>query len=154
MAGLLPATLCGCHRSLLGRARAMSNTRIFHVLSVAAMAFLLPPAHGSAAEETPAVGSKTDRGRTFLLREPVEMYWNDWSGVRVSDDGAGQVDVYIAGEGKTVVFDGVVSLNCESETEYYWRIAGDSGQALSEEEVDAKVPPRVIVNARAIFCKG
>ncbi len=54
-------------------------------------------------------GGLYEDGSVFLYREPVEIYWNDWTGIKLLGDKA-----YISGQGKTVQFDGVVSLNCQS----------------------------------------
>lgn len=94
----------------------------------------------------------------LLYREPVEIYWNDWTGhPLVSIDELPtkeQVDVVIYGTGKTVSFNGVVSMNCNEGGGHYWLTASQwNGQELlSKAEIAKVVPEKVIKAVREVVC--
>jgi hypothetical protein len=91
------------------------------------------------------IGDIDADGRTTLLYEQLEgVYGNAWSGMRVSGDGYGQTDVHIRGEGKTAMFDGILSINCEDPAGSYW--------LTNDEATNNTVPLHAIVNARRFFC--
>lgn len=108
------------------------------------------------ADNTPKVGSATNGG-IFLYREPVEMYWNDWFSYPLMDrrnlPSNDQVESLIKGEGKTAVFYGVLSINCNNG-KYFWKgIPSDAGDALNKSNINNVVPDQVINNAITLFCK-
>jgi hypothetical protein len=91
------------------------------------------------------IGDKDAEGRIQLLYEPVEgVYGNFWSGMRVSGNGKNQTDIHVRGEGKTAMFEGILSLNCESKSGHLW--------LTSERDANETVPTEVIANARRFFC--
>jgi hypothetical protein len=90
----------------------------------------------------------------LIYEEKVEIYFNLWSGIRVNDASADQATVYIKGEGKTVDFDGVMSINCEAMSGYSW-ITGAfwSGETPATEALyQENIPSEVISGARELFC--
>ena len=109
-----------------------------------------------SADNTPKVGSAKNGG-IFLYRESVEIYWNDWVSYPLmdrrnlpSDD---QVELLIKGEGKTALFYGVLSINCNNG-KYYWEgIPSNNGDALNESNINTIVPSQAIDNAIKLFCK-
>ncbi len=103
----------------------------------------------SAHAASPQQGERSIDGMVFLYREPVEIYWNDWKGKKLSGSQA-----YISGEGKTANFEGIVSLNCDSGSGYSWITASNSRQHLgmSETEVSRVVPIQAISAAFTEFC--
>lgn len=131
------------------RPNAMYRLRSF--LIVAALLVALPK-YVAGQAQTPTTGSKTDEARVFLYRSPIEIYWDDWSGVAVSSRKASQVDVYIRGEGKTVDFDGVVSINCDSGSGFFWKTASNFGEPLDERGINESVPLIAVAHAKEIFC--
>jgi hypothetical protein len=100
------------------------------------------------------VGAKAGGG-TYLFREPVEMYWNDWFGFPImtpSSAGTRQVRLTVVGEGKSADFVGQLSINC-SNGKFFWEIAAQFGTALpSEKAINDFVPGQVVSNARRLFC--
>ena len=106
----------------------------------------------AAAAAAPSPGHLDKQGRYFLFREPVEMYWNDWTGMPLNRGTAGQIDVHILGEGKSQEFDGVVSLNCTTGSGFFWKEASVWGKSASESDIAGAVPLVVISNARNLFC--
>jgi len=89
-------------------------TEIVNIAASAVLAFSgIQSAHAS-----PEIGSINEDGRIFLFREPVEIYWNDWTGVALNKVRYGQADVYVKSEAKTGSFDGVLGINCESRSGY------------------------------------
>jgi hypothetical protein len=105
-----------------------------------------------AAATAPKLRQKDSDGRLHLFREKVEIYWNDWSGVRVSGRKGGQVDVHVRAEGKTEDSDGTLSINCQSGSGYSWRTAASFGKPLSEGDINRAVPIQVVANAKKLFC--
>lgn len=96
----------------------------------------------------------TPDGRAFLHREFIDRrFFNDWSGIKVSGNHSSQVFVHVSGEGKTVGFHGILSINCNSGSGYYWETAANYKRALTEADLNEIVPLSVIANAKHIFCK-
>ena len=123
-------------------------------LTLAAVALSLATTSSCAAQ--PQLGANVEGG-SFLYRQKVEMYWNDWIAYPLMDKAtlptAGQARATVIGEGKTVSFIGNVSINCENG-QYYWESAGSDSEFLTaEEQVDSIVPEPVISNAVKLFCK-
>lgn len=110
-------------------------------------------ATGVAAQE-PKLGDKNFDGRTFIFYQPVEIYGNNWSGIRVNDPASDQANVYIKGEGKTVDFDGVMSINCDSASGYFWLTGSFWGgeTPATEQLYNENIPTEVIAGARQLFC--
>lgn len=103
-------------------------------------------------DQAPTLGSAFE-GRKFLYREMIEsVYWNDWSGSIVSNQETGQVDIYISGKGKTSNFSGVLSINCESKSGYYWKTASNFSKPLSAADIKEQVPIEIISRAKKLFC--
>ncbi len=100
------------------------------------------------------VGAKAEGG-TYLLREPVEMYWNDWFGFPIMTASAAatrQARVIVVGEGKTAGFMGQLSINC-GNGKFFWEGATQFGDALpTEKAIQDLVPTQVVGNARRFFC--
>lgn len=94
-------------------------------------------------------------GGVFLYEEPVEIYWNDWWAhplkSRADVKEYGQAEPTITGEGKTVDFVGLLSINCENG-KHTWRGTQNFDRTLGEQETDEIVPPQVIKNAHKLFC--
>lgn len=97
----------------------------------------------------PKVGTAINGG-VFLHREPVEMYWDDWVAYPMMDrkdlPSDGQVILAINGEGKSVNFNGILSINCE-DGQNYW-------EAANADTPDEHIPVAVKNNAVSLFCKG
>jgi hypothetical protein len=123
------------------------NTWLVAAACVAAMA----PAAMAADYK---VGAKAEGG-TYLFREPVEMYWNDWFGFPIMTASAAatrQSRVIVVGEGKTAGFVGQLSINC-GNGKFYWEGATQFGTALpTERAIQDLVPTQVVGNARRFFC--
>ena len=121
------------------------NTWLVAAACVAAMA----PA---AAEYK--IGAKAEGG-TYLFREPVEMYWNDWFGFPIMTASAAatrQARVIVVGEGKTAGFVGQLSINC-GNGKFFWEGATQFGNALpTERAIQDLVPTQVVGNARRFLC--
>ena len=116
------------------------------------LAALLLPQVTTSVVAAPKVGSKANDVQYFLYRQFVEGYWNDWLGVPVSDKETGQIDLYILGEGKTTSFDGVLSINCESASGYFWKTGSFWDKPAVEYDYNNNMPLEVISNARKLFC--
>jgi hypothetical protein len=103
----------------------------------------------------PQVGDRVEGG-VFLYREAVERYWNDWVGFPLMTDTASatrQARLTIVGEGKTALFIGNLSINCESGKSF-WESAGSHSEFLSSEEDARKlVPAPALRNAVRLFCE-
>lgn len=104
----------------------------------------------------PKVGTIINGG-IFLHREPVEMYWDDWISYPLMDrqrlPSSDQVELLIKGEGKTVVFYGVLSINCNN-SKYFWEgIPSNAGDVLDDSNINSIVPHQVINSAITLFCK-
>ena len=92
--------------------------------------------------------------RVLLLKQELEGgYSDDWSGGLVSSGQGDQVEVHIQREGKSGDFDGILSINCTSQSGYYWKTASDYSHALSEAELAETVPIEVISKAKSTFCR-
>lgn len=119
-----------------------------HLLNTALLACALIGGSGRAnAQAVRLTSARTPREvGQHLYREKVEIYWNDWRGVRTSDGSLGSADVYVEGSGKTAQFDGVVSFNCQNG-KHYWKVA-------SQTEPDIYVPRGAIDAARRAFCRN
>lgn len=100
------------------------------------------------------VGERGDAGSIFLHVEPIEgVYVNNWWGTAVGSADDGDVKVYISGEGKTVDFDGILSLNCESADGHFWKTASNFETPVKQNEMGEILPKKVLQNARKFFCK-
>jgi len=127
--------------------------KLMHMAVVALILSSLPGA-GYAAQ--PKVGASVDGG-TFLYREPVQIYWNDWTAFPLMAKGSlptsGQARATVIGKGKTVRFIGNLSINCENG-KHYWESAGrGSGFLTSEQQAEEIVPQVVVRTAVKLFCK-
>ena len=102
----------------------------------------------------PQVGMVTSDGHVFLYREPFEQFWNDWTGMRVNNPESKGADVYIQGEGKTVNFNGVLSLNCPQGWGHFWLSGAFWGgqQPATREFLNENIPQEVVTQARRFFC--
>lgn len=101
------------------------------------------------------VGS-TYRGGVFLLEEPVEgIYYNEWWAHPISSDEEiskfNQAEMTIRGEGKTIDFAGVLSMNC-TNGRYLWMGTHNFIDPISEEKTKRLVPLQVTRNAYRLFC--
>ena len=122
--------------------------------TIFAMIFLAFPIATPAAQ--PKVGASIEGG-IFLYGEAVEIYWNYWIGFPVMTKSAAethQARVTVVGEGKTAMFIGNLSINCENG-KHFWQSAGrDSSTFLSnEKQADEIVPRPVVKNAIRLLCK-
>ena len=97
----------------------------------------------------PKVGTAINGG-VFLHREPVEMYWDDWVAYPMMDrkdlPSDGQAVLAITGEGKSVNFNGILSINCVNGQNYW--------EAANADAPDEHIPVAVKNNAVSLFCKG
>lgn len=96
-------------------------------------------------------GDRYENGEVFLYREPVEIYRNDWTGIRVSKD-----RVRISGQGKTVDFKGFLSLNCRGASGYSWITASNKlgqGNITTDAQISKIVPAQVTLAASEEFCQ-
>lgn len=124
------------------------NTRL--IVALGAICCLIAATPANAWK----VGERGDAGSVFLHDQPLEgVYGNNWWGTAVSSADTGQINVYIHGEGKTVEFDGIVSLNCESASGYYWKTASNFETPVKKAEMREILPKKVLQNARKLFCK-
>ena len=123
------------------------------------LSVMLSVSYSSAKNDswsTPKLGEPTNGG-VYLYREPIEMYWNDWTAYPLMDrkslPSTDQVEALIKAEGKTAGFFGVLSINCNSN-KYFWDgTPSNFGDALNETTVKDVVPQQVITNAITLFCK-
>jgi len=100
------------------------------------------------------VGERGEAGSVFLYDQPIEgVYQNNWWGTAVSSGETGQINVYIHGEGKTVDFDGILSLNCENSSGYFWKTASNFETPVMKKDVIEILPNIILQNARKLFCK-
>ena len=91
--------------------------------------------------------------RVELLRVDLGgVYWDKWTGLPVVDKVRGKVDVHIKGEGKTAVFEGIVTIFCTNGGGFDWKTATFWGDPATEGDLKAKVPKKVIERAREKFC--
>lgn len=98
------------------------------------------------------VGEPGDDGSIFLHDQPVEgIYGNTWWGKTVNSGAARHIDVQILGEGKTVDFEGTLSLNCANAAGTEWKT--DVNFSASPAEIYDLVPGQVLRNAHMIFCR-
>lgn len=96
------------------------------------------------------------KGGVFLYEEKIEgSYWNEWWGhpLKSKDDviNLGQAEITIRGEGKTVDFVGMLSINC-SNGKYFWAGTQNFIDPITEIEAEEIVPKQVITNAIRLFC--
>ncbi len=100
------------------------------------------------------VGERGEANSVFLYDEPIEgVYQNNWWGTAVSSGETGQINVYIQGEGKTVDFDGILSLNCENPSGYFWKTASNFETPVKKKKIMEILPHTVLQNARTLFCR-
>ncbi len=86
----------------------------------------------------------------FLYEDPIEgVYSNFWTGYLMRMEPSPHLT--IRGEGKTVEFSGVITLNCENGR-YYWDNGSDFGTPIPEDEIDNYVPQPVHRALHRIFC--
>lgn len=102
-------------------------------------------------------GESTRGDGVFLYEEKVEIYWNEWWAHPLQSHETmkkyGQAELTITGEGKTVDFSGVISMNCNNG-KYYWKTATNFQTALSgEKDLMAVVPDQVHKNVYKLFCR-
>jgi len=100
------------------------------------------------------VGERGEANSVFLYDEPIEgVYGNNWWGTAISSGETGQINVYIHGEGKTVDFDGILSVNCESPSGFFWKTASNFGTPVKKTDMIEIIPNTVLENARKLFCR-
>ena len=118
-------------------------------VSFAVGLMLLLSATAAIGGSSPKTGTPVAEGGLFLYREPIEIYWNDWRGVLVTRPFTNQAEVAIIGEGKTVDFASILSINCVNGKNF-WRT-----EALDFEDKIQKpvIPKPVIQNAVKLFCR-
>jgi hypothetical protein len=98
------------------------------------------------------VGDRDPGGGLFLHYEQVEQFGNTWRGVRVNNNPV-EPELYIHGEGKTVSFDGVVFLECDTDLDPIWKTASVwDAQPADLVMIAETVPAEVMDNARRVFC--
>lgn len=86
----------------------------------------------------------------FLYEDPVEgVYSNFWTAYLMRMDPSPHLTV--RGEGKTVEFSGVITLNCENGR-YLWETGSDFGTPIAKAEIDDYVPQPVHRAMYRIFC--
>ena len=93
----------------------------------------------------------------FLFEEKVEIYWNDWWAHPLRNkkeiERLGQAELTIRGEGKTVDFVGVLSMNCDNG-KYFWRGVENFYTVIrNDKEIAEVVPTPVIKNVYKLFCR-
>jgi len=102
------------------------------------------------------IGESYNNGQ-FLYEEKVELYWNDWWGHPLSSrkeiEKYHQAEITIRGEGKTVDFSGVLSMNCMNGKHYWVTASNFSSQIASDEEIERLVPKEVISNVYKLYCR-
>jgi hypothetical protein len=84
---------------------------------------------------------------------------NRWSNSETPGAGFGSTiirvepELYIHGEGKTVSFDGVVFLECDTDLDPIWKTASVwDAQPADLVMIAETVPAEVMDNARTVFC--
>jgi hypothetical protein len=91
--------------------------------------------------------------RPILYKQELEgVYFNSWTGMKVSGSPGNQVDVHVLGEGKSVDFNGILSINCSSGSGYFWKTASNFHESLSEVQITEIVPIEVVAKSNATFC--
>ena len=112
------------------------------------LVFVVCLTNGTNAQEYKK-GQKFDDGMIFLYNEPVEIYGNLWTGKPLHEN-----KVYISGQGKTAIFDGILQLNCESSSGYSWITASTGYDSINtkESELNRIVPIQAISGAFEEFC--
>ncbi len=102
------------------------------------------------------IGSSHNNGQ-FLYEEKVELYWNDWSGHPLTSwkeiEKYHQAEITIRGEGKTVDFSGILSMNCKNGRHYWVTASNFGGQISSVDKIEKLVPEQVIKNVYKLYCK-
>lgn len=105
---------------------------------------------GTKIEQKNRANRSTYQDGTFLYEDKLEgVYSNFWTAYLLRHTPSPELT--IRGEGKTIEFSGVISLNCESGG-YYWETSSDFQNPLSESETKKVVPIQAIRAARRIFC--
>ncbi len=105
-----------------------------------------------------SLGETGTDGRTFLYNEPVEDdYGNAWWGALAPSYAAGQIDLNVTGEGKTVDFSGLVMIYCRTADghnmgDWVWRSASNFGDVVAVDKVYKIVNQAVLANAGRLFC--
>jgi hypothetical protein len=103
----------------------------------------------SNTSKEPKVGSPIDGG-TFLYRDHIEGYWNDWIGYPMTEKNNlpsnNQVEIAVKGEGKNIDFRGILSINCENGQNYWL--------AANADEPEENIPTQVTNNTVSIFCNN
>lgn len=102
-------------------------------------------------------GESTRDDGIFLYEEKVEIYWNDWWAhplqSRKTRDKYGHADLTITGEGKTVDFRGIISMNCENG-KFHWVTASNFGKSIEgDSNISMIVPKQVTKNIYKLFCR-
>lgn len=102
-------------------------------------------------------GESSGEEGVFLYEEKIEIYWNDWWAhpLRSREHVARvrQAEVAITGEGKTVDFSGVISMNCENG-KYFWKSASNFRRPLVDKQaIEDKVPDQIHRNVYKLFCR-
>ncbi|MFN3701781.1 MAG: hypothetical protein ACK4VI_09735 [Alphaproteobacteria bacterium] len=94
------------------------------------------------------LGEKLEDGMIFIYSEPVEIYGNLWIGKSLH-----QSKVYISGQGKTVNFEGILDLNCDSLSNSSWTAASNFYKPVFEEDDFSKIVPfQVMTGVFREFC--
>lgn len=108
------------------------------------------------AEEDGGLREVDTEGRGHLYREEVEIYWNDWRAVPVSDFEpsvrSDEIRIEIVGEGKTADFIGVLAIN-RMDDKVFWITGSHFGDELVSNDIDRFVPFEVKIRARERFAR-
>ena len=96
--------------------------------------------------------SHSDSFVSLFFEQLEQPYSNSWDGMLISSD-SGQTDAYIKGEGKSVEFHGILSINCSDGSGHYWKAASIWDEPATASQLKQTVPPDVTTNARKEFCR-
>ena len=146
------------YRVAITRPQGPGNDETMRSAPATFAAFLLASsvlAANAQAVADPTVGMITPDGHVFLYPEPVEQFWNDWTGMRVNNPESDQADIYIRAQGKAVEFNGVLSLNCHPLGLGHVWLAGAFSlgkRPATREFLNETIPQQVTTQAPRFFC--
>ncbi|MCG7495227.1 hypothetical protein [Thalassobius sp. Cn5-15] len=90
--------------------------------------------------------------RTFLFKENIELFWNEWWGTLVGEKSTGTLTLVIEGEGKTVQLIGILYMNCSNGKASWELIKNWANGDPNDPNAVNEVPTEVYSNANLVFC--
>lgn len=98
-------------------------------------------------KDAPAFGSSFNGG-VFLCREPIEIYWNNWYALNIT-----QNSLEIHGEGKTTAFSGHLAIDCNTGTNTWNNATNMEEKLTSKKDIAEIVPIEALKKASQHICK-